>query len=184
MSTSFDRQKFAELMLYIADRSSEDPRFGATKLNKILYFSDFKAFGMHGESITGATYRRLDRGPAPLELLETLSVMEREGEIERVDRQYFNYQQKVIKSLRQPQIRDLLTDDEVAIVDQVIEELRVLNASEVSALSHLEAGWQLAEDREVIPYESAYISDRGPTSRELALWRQWVDDERPESKPA
>jgi hypothetical protein len=183
VSTSFDRQKFAELMLYTADRSSEDPRFGATKLNKILYFSDFKAFGMHGESITGATYRHLDCGPAPLELLETLSVMERGGEIERVDRKYFNYQQKVIKSLRQPQIRDLLPDDEVAIVDQVIEERRVLNASEVSAPSHLEEDGQLAGDREVIPYESAYICNRSPTSRALALWGQWVDDERPESKP-
>jgi hypothetical protein len=183
VSTSFDRQKFAELMLYIADRSSEDPRFGATKLNKILCFSDFKAFGMHGESITGATYRRLDCGPAPLELLETLSVMERGGEIERVDRKYFNYQQKVIKSLRQPQIRDLLPNDEVAIVDQVIEKPRVLNASEVSAPSHLDEDWQLAGDREVIPYESAYISNRSPTSRALALWGQWVDDERPESKP-
>jgi hypothetical protein len=170
-------------MLYIADRSSEDPRFGATKLNKILCFSDFKAFGMHGESITGATYRRLDCGPAPLELLETLSVMERGGEIERVDRKYFNYQQKVIKSLRQPQIRDLLPNDEVAIVDQVIEKPRVLNASEVSAPSHLDEDWQLAGDREVIPYESAYISNRSPTSRALALWGQWVDDERPESKP-
>ncbi len=172
LATSFDNRKFREVVLYVAEESEDDPRFGATKLNKILYFSDFKAFGMLGESITGATYQRLDRGPAPRELLPALRLMEAEGEIERVERRYFNRPQKVVRPLRKSDAREILDSAEIAIVDAVLTELGDLNASQVSALSHLEAGWRLARDREEIPYETVYISDRQPTPTEVAAWER------------
>ena len=53
-------------------RSQDDRAFGATKLNNLLYFSDFQAYGALERSITGATYQRLDHGPAPRELLATI----------------------------------------------------------------------------------------------------------------
>lgn len=176
MEIEFNRRKFAELLLYVAEESEDDPRFGATKLNKILYFSDFEAFGILGSPITGATYRRLERGPAPLEILPVLSQLQREGEAARVETRYFHLTQKRVKPLRSPDL-SLFRADEIAIVDSVIYELRTLNASEVSALSHLEVGWQIARDGEVIPYHSAYLSDRSPTARERAVWEQ-VRDER------
>ncbi len=163
-------------MLLIAQESEEDPRFGATKLNKILYFSDFKAFAALGESITGAAYQRLDRGPAPVELLPELDRMEREGEIVREERAYYNRVQKVVRARRASRAGELLDQDELRIVRTVLRDLRDLDASQVSALSHLEAGWQLADDREVIPYEAAWISDRRPTRRELELWKQDAEE--------
>lgn len=174
MSLYFDSEKFRELILYVAAESENDPRFGATKLNKILYFADFKAFGMFGESITGATYQRLDRGPAPRELLPILRQMEAEGDISTSYRRYYNYPQTVVKAERAPDVEAYLTEAEKELVDTVLRDLRDLNASEVSALSHLEAGWQMAGDRDVIPYETAYISNRRPTPRELATWKRDV----------
>ena len=171
---TFDRKKFRELILYIAERSDDDPRFGATKLNKILYFSDFKAFGLFGHPITGATYVRLDRGPVPTEILSVLREMETAGDIRRERRNYFNYIQKRIRSLRQSEVDEVLSVQERALVDSVLDELRQLNASEVSALSHLELGWQVAADREEIPYETAYISNRRPTLREMTLFHEHV----------
>jgi uncharacterized phage-associated protein len=157
-----DRRRLGELVLYIAERSEDDPRFGATKLNKILYFSDFKAFGILGKPITGATYVRMERGPVPHELPETLDRMEREGDIERHERRYFNYVQKVVRAGRQSEAEALLSDREIEIVDTVLAELRYLNASQVSALSHLEVGWRVARPLEPIPYETVYIGDRQP----------------------
>ena len=75
----FNRQKFRAALLYVARESKDDIRFGLTKLNKILYFSDFKAFAILGCAITGATYRRLDYGPVPSVLLDVLCEMEAEG---------------------------------------------------------------------------------------------------------
>ena len=57
-------QKFRELIIYISKRSKSDPWFGAIKLNKILYHSDFRAFERFGVPLTGVRYWRLQQGPA------------------------------------------------------------------------------------------------------------------------
>ena len=65
-SSSSDRRdkKLKELVLYIAQKSEDDPSFGATKLNKILFAADFYFFGQTGRSITGASYVHRGKGRA------------------------------------------------------------------------------------------------------------------------
>ena len=65
MATDFKEEKFGNLILYVAERSEHDDRFGAVKLNKIMYYADFTAYWKLGRPITGATYQRLDEGPLP-----------------------------------------------------------------------------------------------------------------------
>ena len=64
-----DDDKLKELMLYVVEKSETDPTFGAIKLNKILFFSDFLMYWKTGKSITGQEYMKLERGPAPRRLL-------------------------------------------------------------------------------------------------------------------
>ena len=167
----FEREKFRQLILYIATASEGDPNFGATKLNKLLYFSDFEAFGLFGAPITGATYQKLDHGPAPREILPVLKEMEAEGSIDREERRYFHLRQKRVVPHEKPDT-SVFESREMALVDCVLTELRSRDASQVRALSRLDVGWRVARDLEPIPYESAYISDRQPTSRELARRKQ------------
>src|SRR5258708_19742785 len=61
-------RKLAELILFISERSEGDPRFGAGKLNKLLFYSDFGAYRLFGKSITGQQYQNLSNGPAPRRL--------------------------------------------------------------------------------------------------------------------
>ena len=163
----FDRQKFRELLLHVAAESEDDVRFGVTRLNKILYFSDFKAFAILGCAITGATYRRRDRGPVPDELPDVLHEMEAEGEIERIERRDLNLLQKRIVPLRAPDLSPF-SDREIEIADRVMLELHTLDASQSRLLSHLDVAWRIAHHDEAIPYHSAYISSSRPTHRELA----------------
>ena len=72
--------KLKELMLYVADKCSQDPNFGSTKLNKILWWSDFFAFGKIGKPITGVEYQKLDNGPAPRRLLPIRKGMVKKGD--------------------------------------------------------------------------------------------------------
>lgn len=162
----FDREKFQEAILYVASESEEDQHFGATKLNKILYFADFKSFGILGRPITGATYVRLERGPAPREMLPALREMEAEGSISRIERRYFNLLQKRVVPEQEPTLA-VFTGEELEILGNVIDELRHLNAAEVTALSHLETGWRLAEPGEPIPYAMTFLSRRRPSSDEV-----------------
>lgn len=163
----FNCEKFREAILYVARESEDDIRFGLTKLNKILYFSDFKAFAILGEAITGATYRRLEYGPAPCLLLDVLREMEGEGEIERVEQRDLNRLRKRVIPLRSPSL-SVFSERELEILDRILLELRVLDAAQSPLLSHLDVGWRIARYDEEIPYHSAYISDQRPTHRELA----------------
>ncbi len=155
---TFDAEKFRELLLYVAGKSLDDPTFGATKLNKIMFFADFRAYGEFGVSITGASYQRLDRGPAPVQLLPVQSDLIEEQAAVLVEREYFNYPQKRLFPLRQPDLSKF-SAAEIALVDEIIEALRHHNATEVSFLSHINVlGWQIAGDREDIPYEAVFLS--------------------------
>ena len=177
----FNEKKFKELILYVADKSAEDPSFGATKLNKILFFADFLAYGHLGQAITGAHYLRLERGPAPKELLSVHRGLQAAGDAVFVERKRFGYPQKRIIALRQPDLSDF-SAQEIALVDEVIELLKHNSAMEASTLSHLHAvGWNIASDGEEIPYESVFLST-DPLSpsdikhgRELALKHGWVE---------
>lgn len=167
-------------MLYAAEKSASDDRFGATKLNKILFFSDFLFYGLAGSPITGATYQKLVNGPAPVQLKPTAREIENEGAGIFVKRLAFNYTQTVLVPKRQAN-RSLFTAEEIALVDEVIRDLAPRNARETSDLSHMRSvAWQLAEVGETIPYETVFLSARAATradierGQELARKHGWT----------
>jgi hypothetical protein len=51
------------------------------------------------------------------------------------------------------------------LVDEIIEVMRERSATEVSELSHREAGWQLVSEGDSIPYELAFVL--GPSEAEI-----------------
>ncbi len=152
----FEPDKFAELMLYVADRSVDDPDFGATKLNKILFFSDFMAYDKFGSPITGAVYQKLDHGPAPRPLLPIQRDLISKGSAVITPVSRFNFTQKRLTALREAEI-DKFSGEEIALVSQVIEILMGKTASQVSEISHRFAGWKLADDGEDIPYYTVHL---------------------------
>lgn len=162
------RERMRELILYIAEECRRDEKFGATKLNKILYHSDFAAFRELGEPITGALYMRLDYGPAPVHLLPVQKEMERNKEIEIEHPLYYTRTQNRIRPKRKAN-RSLFTEEQLAIVKAVISELKSFDASTVSYISHGRV-WEIAKNGERIPYEAAFVSDGGLTEDVL----QWA----------
>ncbi|HEX5315515.1 MAG TPA: Panacea domain-containing protein, partial [Candidatus Kapabacteria bacterium] len=154
--------------LYIADRSRTDELFGATKLNKILFFSDFLSYGLGGKPITGATYQKLEYGPAPKELKPIAREIVEEKSGVFIKRPWFNYFQTVLIPTR-PANRNLFRVEEIDLVDEVIHDLEPRDATETSNLSHVRSeAWQIADIGEVIPYEAVFLSTRKPTSVDLA----------------
>jgi hypothetical protein len=158
--------KFKELILYVAQKSESDPYYGAVKLNKILFFSDFLAYGKLGHPITGETYRKRQYGPAPTDLLQIREQMIEAKEAAMKRRDHFGNMQERLEALREPDL-SLFGGAEIAIVDEVLEQLRGKNATEVSELSHRFSGWQDAQDDEIIPYQTVFISDRAFSESEL-----------------
>jgi hypothetical protein len=164
---NFEPAKFKELILYVAKKTADDPRAGAVKLNKILFFSDVMAYGQHGKPITGATYFKLERGPAPRQLLHTKAQLVADGDAYEAPQQYFNRLQKRLIPRREPDL-SVFAPAEIALVDQVIELFQSCNASDISEISHaLSVGWQIAPDRGDIIYETVFLSPASLTKADI-----------------
>ncbi len=162
----FDESKFKELVLYIASESKDHGTFGATKLNKILFYSDFLAFGELGDSITGATYQKLQYGPAPREIKNAQFELVSKGEA-RIDTLGSEpYAQKRTVALREPEM-DAFTPGEVEIVDMVIDALANANAKQTSDFSHRAIGWQIVDDYDDIPYHTVFLSHAPATEADI-----------------
>lgn len=160
--------KFEELLLYIARRSEGDPRCGKTKLNKILFYSDFGAYRELGQSISGQTYRRLEYGPAPAGLLAAVGRLEQSRQCIWADREYHGFALQKLIALREPDL-SCFSAQEIELVNRVIEELWSLSAADVSSRSHDFVGWQAAAPGEEICYNTVFVGDLRPfTPGELA----------------
>jgi hypothetical protein len=155
--------KFRELILYLARSSENDPHFGATKLNKQLFYVDFLAYRQWGEPVTDQRYQKLPYGPAPRGLKPVVETLLAEGLCASASRSHHGYEQKRLMALREPDV-SVFSPQELELIHQVVSDLRTSSAREVSDLSHEFIGWQLAEEREDIPYETALISLPEPLS--------------------
>ncbi len=171
---SFNSEKFRELVLHVADQSRDDPWFGAVKLNKVLYYCDFLAYARFLRSMTGATYVKLQEGPVPLEFLVERRALLDEGLAEMEYQRVFKYmQQRLVPTQKGHVLGDRFREGERAVVATVMGFLGPLSGKDASDLSHREMGWILAEDKEVIPYESALLVN--PDDYDFWAWR----DEEP-----
>jgi hypothetical protein len=174
--TEFNRGKFTEAMLHVAARSSDDSTFGATKLNKILFYADFIHYAEYGQSITGATYRKLNYGPVPRQLPEVQAELLDAGDARIEENNRLGLRQKRLIPGR-PADLSAFSDTEQAVLESVIEALAGKTAGAVSAMSHLEPGWRLASMFEDIPYQTVFLVEPTLTDDDIA-WGQKIAAER------
>jgi hypothetical protein len=160
-------EKLGELILYISQKSAFDEYFGATKLNKVLYFSDFIAYRNWDKPITGAEYFHLPQGPAPRRLVPVRSkLIAEEALIIQPVVLVQGWTQHRPVNLREPDL-EIFSAREIALVDQVIDKLRGVTATGVSNLSHLELGWKLTRPGETIEYGTVFLSDAPLSNNEI-----------------
>jgi hypothetical protein len=168
----FNEALFAEVVVYFAKRSQDDPGFGKTKLAKLLAFADFLSFERTGMPLTGATYIKLEWGPAPKELPATLTKLGIGRRVRVREEDSYGYTQTRVIAEDDPDMR-ALTPDVRALLDEVVERFISWNNSEISALAHRQfVGWQQADEYEAIPYESLYLSPLAPTESEIRRGQQ------------
>ena len=169
--TPVSDERLRELMLYIAAQSENDPGFGATKLNKLLYFADFFHFMEHGKSITGAQYMRLENGPAPRKLKPIREKLVRDKRAAVRNAARGPWEQQRLVTLDEPDV-DLFEPSELGYVNAIIRQFWGASAKVMSRMSHGRP-WLIAQDDKApIPYEAGFISDDVPTDEDAALFRR------------
>ncbi len=148
-------QKFKEVLLYILNKVGAKENIGETVVYKLLYFVDFDFYEKYEEQLIGATYLKNKYGPTPVEFVKIVEKMISDGEIEKVKSEYFKLQQTKYLPRRKPDLTKLQAN-EIEVIDDVLNRLSDMNASQISAYSHNDVPWMSTRDGEAIDYESVF----------------------------
>jgi len=148
-------QKFKEVLLYLLNKVGSKPNIGETVIYKLLYFIDFDFYEKYEEQLIGATYIKNHFGPTPVEFQEIMKLMLRNKEIEKVRSQYFKYPQIKYLPLKKADLSQLKAH-EIELIDDVLNRLSDMNASDISDYSHNDMPWVTTEDGGTIEYEAVF----------------------------
>lgn len=158
-------QKFREVLLYILNKVGSKPNIGETVIYKLLYFSDFDFYEKYEEQLMGATYVKNRHGPTPVEFRKIVERMTTDGEIVRVKSHYFGFPQTKYLPLRRPDLSKL-NANEIETIDNVLNRLSDMNASQISEHSHNDVPWLTTGEEEAIEYESVFYRTAPYSMRE------------------
>lgn len=161
--------KLDALVHYVCARCDDPNKLGATKLNKVLWYSDVFAFVQEGKSITGTAYVKQQFGPVPKNILSARKRLVDQGAI--VERDALNwYPQKQFIATRPADI-SMFSSVEISIVDKVVDIIcENHTAASISYLSH-DFIWEIAEIGEEIPLSAAaFGSNIGELDEDDMAW--------------
>lgn len=149
------KAKFKQVLLYLLEHCAGKPNVGQTVIYKLLYFADFNFYEMYEEQMTGATYRRQQYGPVPVEFTSIMKDMEKHGEIKEIKDNYYDFPQKRYIPLKKADLNQLKASEK-EVLDQVISQLSDKCAADISAYSHEDMPWKATKDGEVLDYELVF----------------------------
>lgn len=162
----FDRQKFKNLIVLVADQSASDDYFGLTKLNKLLFFLDFETYAHTGRPITGARYQKNNFGPTPAALMPILEELETDGTVQAVPGRFE-------RQVRLEAIRAFngegFTTEELSSLEEIVGRYAGYSATAISKVAYEEYPLDIFENGETIPYEIALVGNGAYTDKDIQI---------------
>jgi putative zinc finger/helix-turn-helix YgiT family protein len=148
---SLDIQKLFNAMVFFCKEIS----IPKTKLNKLMFYADFKHFKDYTISITGLQYAHLPHGPAPDHYDHYLAALhDEEKSISIEEVQFDDYSGEYLRAVKEPMLA-IFSTTELKILAMVKEHFSGFTAKKISDLSHQEKGYQDTRDGEIISYDYA-----------------------------
>ena len=142
-------EKISHMILFFSDNANT----WKTKLNKLLFYSDFLAFKNGGYGITGLDYRAIKFGPVPANYDKLYNEIGKGEILKRVHTEEKNYE----GSFFVPQLtfdESLFDQSELAIMNEVIKKFKWHTASEITDVSHEELAWkENHKEKNIISYK-------------------------------
>jgi hypothetical protein len=167
-----DDARLRALILHISLRCGDWHRFDIALLDRLLFQADFLHFRLYGVPITGQTYLRGLRSPAPESMRGMVRRMIQSGEylIREMEVGDGLHVRSVPAAHREPDLR-IFDGQEIAVVERVLWFYRQNWTAEAAGPDLLEIPWELADLWEEIPYALALISgartDQAPPAMRL-----------------
>ena len=149
-------EKYKQMILAFL-RAGADVRDGVPKTNlaKLLYLADFAWYYEHMESMSGMTYRKIQYGPVPDLYFRAVDELFESGEI---DIKPTDVGDGKIAFMISPKSKaknmkiDLLSLDEIKLVDTIAEKWRTKKTGEIVEFTHGQMPYAICRMDEIIPY--------------------------------
>lgn len=125
-----------------------------TKMNKLLFYTDFLSYNMRGIGITGLSYKAIQYGPVP----ERWSMIY--GSIDDIQPEIIEfpsgYSGEILYSDIDPDMSEF-TKEEVGVLEAVLNKFKTSSANDISKISHEEDAWLKYKDKNCnINYKEAF----------------------------
>lgn len=143
--------KFAEMVVFFTEMMQP----WKTKLNKLLFYSDFNMYRQTGFSISGAKYIAIPMGPVPNNFNSIFEYLANNDEIEIY---YSAFSDGGIGEQFKPNRNrkfnpDVFSRDELHILETINDKFKNTSTNEIIDISHREKGWiDSKSDKTAIDY--------------------------------
>lgn len=145
-------EKAKQIIFYFADLCKPF----ITKMNKLLFYSDFLHYKRFGNSITGLNYIAIDKGPVPKRYGTLYDQTETICKEEIIFPNGSSGEQLVPKK-KSIFDRTLFSESEISVLEEVGAKLKNMATNEVVDLSHQETAWiENEKDHKLISYDYAF----------------------------
>lgn len=127
-----------------------------TKMNKLLFYSDFLMYRESCFSMSGLKYQAIQRGPVPVNFQSLYDFLCNKNiiKINTVDFGEY-YGEQIINSITFDD--ELFSNKELEILRYVAEKFESINSTQISDLSHIEKAWiENVEDKDLINYNYSF----------------------------
>ncbi|MEJ6982440.1 type II toxin-antitoxin system antitoxin SocA domain-containing protein [Pedobacter sp. P351] len=144
-----DQYKVANMISYFS-QSLDD--LYKTKLNKLLFYSDFLCYKMSGYSISGIAYKAIQMGPVPAEYDKLYIKLTDEN---MVDLKFVPFRNGNYGEALKGKVFDqsIFEEKELQAMNAVLNKFGKKSTNEMVEISHLESGWiENEESRDMISY--------------------------------
>lgn len=160
------QDRLKQAILYVAKHCEKSMRFGAVKLNKIIWKADFDSFAARGIPVTGRPYKRQKLGPVPYEMPPVHRELEQAGmvSIRRVDLGDGMIEKRTV-ALQEPDL-SVFSEEDIGFLDSSIRHYWNMTGAESSDESHGFA-WESRENGDYMEYETSLLSERRPKSHQM-----------------
>jgi uncharacterized phage-associated protein len=165
------KKKFLEVLHYVINRCNSIDTVGKTVLFKILYFCDFDYYEKYEQFLTGETYSKLERGPAPRHFNECIKLLKDSKKVKEIKQPFKGYIQQKYLSICNPVLNEL-SAKEIKEIDTVVSKISNMNAKQASAYSHNDMPWKSAKINNNLDYEMVFYRDDMMSVREYDKCQQ------------
>lgn len=142
--------RLKNIMIYLIQNCGD---IFCTKMNKLLFYTDFLSYRERGIAMSGLSYRAISYGPVPENWDRAYSQFD---EIKQETRVIGNFEGNILTSSMTVD-KSFFTQEELDILDSVCSRFHDMSSRDISEISHKEKAWIDCHDKHNrIPFSDAF----------------------------